>query len=134
MAAAARLNAPCYARRMHPFLVDLSKNMLRDIETLGREVALYPDDASLWAERPGLPNTGGNLTLHLVGNVRHFIGALLGDKGYVRNREHEFGARAGHTRRTAGGHCRRARRGRGRPFPDCRSRSSPSRSPSPSAA
>ena len=95
MAAAARLNAPCYAGRMHPFLVDLSKNMLRDIETLGREVALYPDDASLWAERPGLPNTGGNLTLHLVGNVRHFIGALLGDKGYVRNREHEFGARAG---------------------------------------
>ncbi len=80
---------------MNPFLTDLSKSFARDLDTLGREVALYPDDASLWAERPGLPNTGGNLALHLTGNVRHFIGMTLGSSGYVRNRDHEFAARAG---------------------------------------
>ena len=80
---------------MTPFLADLSKSFARDLDTLNREVALYPDDASLWAERPGLPNTGGNLTLHLIGNVRHFIGLTLGASGYVRDRDHEFAARAG---------------------------------------
>ncbi len=80
---------------MSPFIADLSKSFLRDLDTLSREVALYPDDASLWAERPGLPNTGGNLALHLVGNVRHFIGTTLGATGFVRNREREFGDREG---------------------------------------
>lgn len=80
---------------MHPYIVDLSKSFLRDLDTLSREVALYPDDASLWAERPGLPNTGGNLALHLVGNVRHFIGVTLGGTAYVRDRDHEFATRQG---------------------------------------
>lgn len=78
---------------MSPYITDLSKSFLRDLDTLSREVALYPDDASLWAERPGLPNTGGNLTLHLCGNVRHFIGLTLGHSGYVRNRDHEFASK-----------------------------------------
>lgn len=77
------------------FIADLAKSFARDLDTLSREVALYPDDASLWAERPGLPNTGGNLVLHLVGNVRHFIGLTIGGSGYVRNRDHEFAAREG---------------------------------------
>jgi len=80
---------------MNPFITDLAKSFARDLNTLNREIALYPDDGSLWAERPGLPNTGGNLALHLVGNVRHFIGLTLGASGYVRDRDHEFGARAG---------------------------------------
>ncbi len=80
---------------MHVYIADLSKSFLRDLDTLSREVALYPDDASLFAERPGLPNTGGNLALHLVGNVRHFIGVTLGSSTYVRNRDHEFAAREG---------------------------------------
>lgn len=80
---------------MHPFIADVSKSFLRDLHTLSHEVALYPDDASLWAERPGLPNTGGNLTLHLVGNVRHFIGVTIGGTAYVRDRDHEFAARQG---------------------------------------
>jgi uncharacterized damage-inducible protein DinB len=79
---------------MNAYITDLSKSFLRDIDTLSREVALYPDDESLFAERPGLPNTGGNLALHLVGNVRHFIGVTLGKSDYVRNRDHEFASRA----------------------------------------
>jgi len=31
--------------------------------------------------------------LHLCGNLRHFIGAVLGNSGYVRDREAEFSRR-----------------------------------------
>ena len=31
--------------------------------------------------------------MHLTGNVRHFIGAILGNSGYVRNLEEEFSGR-----------------------------------------
>ncbi len=64
----------------------------RDIQTLRTELGLYPDDALLWKKVPGFPNTGGNLALHLIGNLRHFIGAQLGGTGYVRDREREFSA------------------------------------------
>jgi hypothetical protein len=64
--------------------------MLRDLNSLDAEVAAYPDDASLWKAAPGITNTGGNLALHLAGNLRHFIGATLGGSGYVRNRDAEF--------------------------------------------
>src|ERR1043165_3701151 len=70
----------------------------RELDALTREVRHYPDDESLWKAVPGCPNTGGNLTLHLVGNLRHFIGAELGSTGYVRNRDAEFSTRGGISR------------------------------------
>jgi hypothetical protein len=70
----------------------------RELDALAREVRLYPDDESPWKSVPGCPNTGGNLTLHLVGNLRHFIGAQLGSTGYVRNRDAEFSTRGGISR------------------------------------
>jgi hypothetical protein len=71
-------------------LSDLRTILLRELDALRREIALYPDDEMPWTTRTGLPNTGGTLALHLVGNLRHFIGAQLGGTGYVRNREVEF--------------------------------------------
>ncbi len=71
----------------------------RDLDTLVREIELYPDDASLWVAVPGQPTAGGNLALHLAGNLRHFIGATLGGTGYVRQRELEFST-TGATRET----------------------------------
>ncbi|HJW09301.1 MAG TPA: DinB family protein [Holophagaceae bacterium] len=65
----------------------------RDLDTLARAIALYPDDATLWTPVPGQPTAGGNLALHLFGNLRHFIGATLGGTGYVRQRELEFSTR-----------------------------------------
>jgi hypothetical protein len=65
----------------------------RELDALVREVSLYPDDESLWKAVPGCPNAGGNLVAHLVGNLRHFIGAHYGKTGYVRNRDLEFSAR-----------------------------------------
>ena len=40
--------------------------------------------------KEGINNSGGNLCLHLCGNLQHFLGATLGETGYIRNREAEF--------------------------------------------
>lgn len=67
--------------------------LLRDLEALKRELLAYPDEAQIWASPKGVPNSAGTLALHLAGNLHHFVGAILGGCGYVRNREEEFGAR-----------------------------------------
>ena len=65
----------------------------RELRTLRREVESYPDDAQLWQVVPGIANTAGTLVLHLAGNVRFFIGAVLGGTGYVRHRDVQFSRR-----------------------------------------
>jgi uncharacterized damage-inducible protein DinB len=67
--------------------------LLRELATLGREVEAYPSDEAVWREAPGISNPAGTLVLHLVGNLRHFVGALLGGTGYVRDRDAEFATR-----------------------------------------
>jgi uncharacterized damage-inducible protein DinB len=44
---------------------------------------------------PGVTNSAGNLALHIAGNLRHFVGAVLGGTGYVRDRDAEFATREG---------------------------------------
>ncbi|MDH4473191.1 MAG: DinB family protein [Fluviicola sp.] len=65
----------------------------RDIQRLYNEIEAYPNDAALWVLPSTIKNTGGNLALHLCGNLNHFIGATLGDTGYLRQRELEFSTR-----------------------------------------
>jgi uncharacterized damage-inducible protein DinB len=67
--------------------------LLRELAALRREVEAYPDDESLWRCPPGLPNAGGTLALHLAGNLQHYVGALLGQSGYRRDRPAEFARR-----------------------------------------
>jgi uncharacterized damage-inducible protein DinB len=74
---------------------DLRRLLVRELETFAREVELFPDDASLWKTLPGVANSAGNLALHVCGNLNHFVGAVLGASGYLRNREAEFAARSG---------------------------------------
>ena len=69
--------------------------MTRELEAFAREVELFPDDDSLWRTLPGVANSAGNLALHVCGNLKHFVGAVLGASGYVRRREAEFAARSG---------------------------------------
>lgn len=57
---------------------------------LSQEVSLYTDEKLLWKTSKGINNSGGNLCLHLLGNLNHFIGAVLGKTGYVRERKAEF--------------------------------------------
>ncbi|MDX1430538.1 MAG: DinB family protein [Rhodothermales bacterium] len=74
-------------------LPQLTAVLIRDLDGLRDQVDLYPDDAAVWRDVPGCPNSGGTLALHLVGNLRHYIGARLGGTGYIRDREAEFASR-----------------------------------------
>jgi DinB family protein len=65
----------------------------RDLGALRREVEAYPDERGLWQEVPGISNVTGTLVLHLVGNLQHYLGARLGQTGYVRDRPAEFARR-----------------------------------------
>ena len=65
----------------------------RDLQTLAREVAAYPDERALWQTPPGITNSAGTLAVHLAGNIRHYLGAKLGGTGYVRDRPAEFASR-----------------------------------------
>jgi hypothetical protein len=57
---------------------------------LREEISLYKNEANLWKLTPGILNTPGNLALHLCGNLKHNIGAVIGETGYIRNRDNEF--------------------------------------------
>ena len=62
----------------------------RDLQKLKTEINLYKDEDNLWLVKEGISNSAGNLCLHLIGNLNHFIGATLGHTGYVRHRDDEF--------------------------------------------
>jgi uncharacterized damage-inducible protein DinB len=62
----------------------------RDIEKLKTEISSYKNEGNLWKISGDIKNSGGNLCLHLCGNLQHFIGAVLGSSGYERNRDAEF--------------------------------------------
>ncbi|MEZ5306274.1 MAG: DUF1572 family protein [Pyrinomonadaceae bacterium] len=68
----------------------LKSGYLKWLGSLREEIEKYEDSESLWAKIPATPNSGGNLCLHLIGNLNHFIGANLGGTGYVRTRDNEF--------------------------------------------
>jgi uncharacterized damage-inducible protein DinB len=65
----------------------------RELDALRKELLAYEDERDLWLTPAGVSKSAGTLTLHLVGNLRHFIGAVLGRSGYVRRRDAEFSAR-----------------------------------------
>ena len=62
----------------------------RDLDKLKDEIEQFADEAELWKIREGVTNSAGNLCQHLTGNLQHFIGAVLGGSGYVRDRDAEF--------------------------------------------
>lgn len=62
----------------------------RDFELLRKELKQFSPEEKLWKVTGSITNSAGNLTLHLCGNLRHYIGAILGGSSYVRNREAEF--------------------------------------------
>ncbi len=65
----------------------------RDLEKLKTEIEQYSDEADLWKVENEISNSAGNLCLHLIGNLNHFIGATLGETGFVRNRDAEFSSK-----------------------------------------
>jgi hypothetical protein len=69
---------------------NLTVIITRDLQKLKSELELYQDEANIWKVDKNIANTAGNLCLHLVGNLNAYIGATLGNTGYVRNRDAEF--------------------------------------------
>lgn len=65
----------------------------RDIGRVAQEVRAFSEGEALWETRPGASNSAGNLALHLEGNLRDFIGRVLGGVAYERRRELEFSAK-----------------------------------------
>ena len=78
---------------MTPQSLLISSILARDLLSLRKEIEAYPAEADLWLGAEGISNSGGTLALHLAGNLQHFIGAVLGKTGYVRNRDAEFAER-----------------------------------------
>ncbi len=71
----------------------LFKLFERDLKKLKSEITSYKDENKLWDVTGEIKNSAGNLCLHLLGNLQHYIGAVLGKTGYKRNREAEFSSK-----------------------------------------
>lgn len=72
------------------FSEELAAVYRRDLTRLIQEIQAFPDDATLWETRPGATNSAGNLAMHLEGNLREYVGRLLGGIAYQRQRPLEF--------------------------------------------
>lgn len=62
----------------------------RDLNKLKFEIESYQDENNLWFIEGAILNSSGNLCLHLIGNLNAYIGANLGNTGYIRDRPFEF--------------------------------------------
>jgi uncharacterized damage-inducible protein DinB len=75
-------------------LIETLKSLFeRDLRRVKSEIESYKNEKNLWIIDEDVTNSAGNLCLHLVGNLNHFIGAQLGKTGYVRERELEFSSK-----------------------------------------
>lgn len=72
----------------------LSKTLIslfeRDLSRVIEELNLYQLESDIWKIEGNISNSAGNLALHLVGNLKTYIGQEIGKVDYVRNRELEF--------------------------------------------
>lgn len=65
----------------------------RDLKKLKGEMSRYTSEDKMWNVDKEITNSAGNLCYHLIGNLNHFIGAVLGNTGYVRQRDLEFSSK-----------------------------------------
>jgi uncharacterized damage-inducible protein DinB len=68
----------------------LATIFVRDLNKLESEINNFEHIENIWRTEGSVANSAGNLCLHLIGNLKHFIGATIGKTGYERNREEEF--------------------------------------------
>ena len=61
-----------------------------DLDKLKEEISLFKNEEDIWKIKEGIHNSAGNLAMHLLGNLNHFIGKTLGHTDYVRKRDEEF--------------------------------------------
>jgi len=62
----------------------------RDLQKLKQEIHAFSHEENLWRTTGDITNSAGNLVLHLTGNLNYYIGNILGNNGYERDRQAEF--------------------------------------------
>lgn len=71
----------------------LQELFTRDLLKLKKEIELYSNESVLWKVENSIKNSGGNLCLHLIGNLKTFIGNGFANLEYIRQRDFEFGGK-----------------------------------------
>lgn len=71
-------------------VADAFANAYQDFAQRVRSLAENLSEEQFWAKPYPYGNSFGHLTLHLIGNLNHLIGAQIAGTGYVRDREREF--------------------------------------------
>lgn len=72
---------------------DFASLFHRELSHLEAEIKEYSSESMLWVVSGGQRNSAGNITLHVCGNLMHYIADGLGKSGYARDREAEFSDR-----------------------------------------
>ena len=65
----------------------------RDLKRVINEIEQYNNEVDIWKIKGQINNSAGNICLHLVGNLKTYIGKELGETNYIRNRELEFSSK-----------------------------------------
>lgn len=68
----------------------LKQLYLFELSNLDKEINAYQNEQHIWVKEAAVNNSAGNLCLHLVGSIHHFLGATLIHNGYLRKRDAEF--------------------------------------------
>jgi uncharacterized damage-inducible protein DinB len=71
-------------------LIDLYS---REIEKLKNEVLAFESDDLIWRTPDTQVISAGNQCLYIAGSLQHYIGNIIGDSGYIRNKEAEMKAK-----------------------------------------
>lgn len=69
---------------------DLLEVYKKNMQMVIADVTAYSNEEDIWVIKEGINNSAGNLVLHLIGNLQFFIGNVLGNNGYIRDRDAEF--------------------------------------------
>ena len=74
-------------------IADFVKLYSRDLDRLKLEIETFRLDSNLWQIKGDTKNSAGNLCLHLIGNLKTYIGKNIGNYDYVRDRDAEFSSK-----------------------------------------
>lgn len=64
--------------------------LIRDLGRLHTEISAFRDEENLWRTTGSVTNCAGNIALHLIGNLNHYVGLKIGNTGFKRDRVGEF--------------------------------------------
>jgi hypothetical protein len=65
----------------------------KGLDKTKEELLAYTDEEAIWVTSGEIKNTAGNLAQHLVGNLKLFVGKIMGGIDYTRERDREFNER-----------------------------------------